>query len=105
MAALAGQVGQHARLGVLVFLELEQVVAAPRAVQRGAPVQHESLSARAHRAPQQGLQGRIRGHAPLRHGLHPGQAQALHQLGALGRQGSGNCSHGFETSMRIALHR
>jgi hypothetical protein len=68
--------GYHARLGVLVGLDLDEIVAAPRLVQRSAPVQHQSLAASAHRALQQGLQRGVGGDAPLRHGLHPGLPDA-----------------------------
>ena len=68
-----------ARLGVFVRFELEQIVAAARAVQRIAAVQHQPLAAATHHLAHQRLQLGVAAHLALRHRLHPGLVDGGHQ--------------------------
>ena len=76
--ALAGQVAHHPGLGVVEGFQLEQIVAAPGAVERIAPVQHQAFAAAVHRVAQQHLQLGIGAQLALHHGLQHRVVGRLH---------------------------
>jgi hypothetical protein len=72
-------VGDHARLGIVMRLDLQQVVAAAARIKRCTPMQHQAFAARAHGGFHQLAQRGVTRYLVLRHRLHPWLADGRHR--------------------------